>query len=114
MLGWGLEETGGTVQTILQEVDLIVFSDEDCRRRHDDMIYPSHICGGVPEGGRGQCSVSDIFKNIFLLCKLNDFITSFKGRATLSIEHFLTKICFKFGRVTLAVRLVLSDPVVIK
>lgn len=65
LLGWGLEETGGTVQTILQEVDLIVFSDEDCRRRHDDMIYPSHICGGVPEGGRGQCSVSDVFRNNF-------------------------------------------------
>ncbi|XP_037029404.1 trypsin-like [Bradysia coprophila] len=56
LLGWGLEQTGGTVQETLQEVDLIVFSDEECRHRHDDMIYPSFICGGVPEGGRGQCS----------------------------------------------------------
>lgn len=44
------------VQTTLQEVDLIVFSDEDCRNRHSNTIHPSHICGGVPEGGRGQCS----------------------------------------------------------
>lgn len=51
-----LEQTGGVVQTTLQEVDLIVFSDEECRNRHNSPIHPSHICGGVPEGGRGQCS----------------------------------------------------------
>lgn len=65
LLGWGLEQTEGTVQTILQEVDLIVFSDEECRRRHDDTIHPSHICGGVPEGGQGQCSVSVSRKYFF-------------------------------------------------
>ncbi|XP_037045239.1 trypsin 3A1-like [Bradysia coprophila] len=56
LLGWGLDQTGGVIQTTLQEVDLIVFSDEDCRDRHNSVIHPSHICGGVPEGGRGQCS----------------------------------------------------------
>lgn len=43
----------------LQEVDLIVFSDEECARRHSTSPpHPSNICGGVPEGGKGQCNVS--------------------------------------------------------
>lgn len=60
LVGWGLDETGGTVQQTLQEVDLIVFSDEECASRHNDDFqpHPSNICGGVPEGGKGQCSVS--------------------------------------------------------
>lgn len=60
LLGWGLNATEGVIMTTLQEVNLIVFSDEECRRRHNSVIHPSHICGGVPEGGRGQCSVSDM------------------------------------------------------
>jgi len=57
LIGWGLDETGGTVQTHLQAAELIVFSDEECRRRHSvNPPHESNICGGVPEGGRGQCS----------------------------------------------------------
>jgi len=56
LLGWGLDQTGGVIMTTLQEVQLMVFSDEECRNRHTMPIHPSHICGGVPEGGRGQCS----------------------------------------------------------
>lgn len=59
LIGWGLDETGGYIQQTLQEADLIVFSDEECARRHSNgPPHESNICGGVPEGGRGQCSVS--------------------------------------------------------
>lgn len=60
LIGWGHDQTGGTYQTTLQEVGLIVFSDEECARRHSDgPPHESNICGGVPEGGKGQCSVSN-------------------------------------------------------
>lgn len=55
--GWGYNETNGAIQDHLQEANLIVFSDEECRNRHEEIIHPSHICAGVPEGGRGSCSV---------------------------------------------------------
>lgn len=59
LIGWGLDESFGTIQQVLQEVSLIVFSDEECRRRHSQAPpHESNICGGVPDGGKGQCSVS--------------------------------------------------------
>lgn len=59
LIGWGLDETGGTVQMTLQQAELIIFSDEECARRHSNAPpHESNICGGVPEGGMGQCSVS--------------------------------------------------------
>lgn len=67
LIGWGLDETGGTVQTTLQEVSLIIFSDEECARRHSNgPPHQSNICGGVPEGGMGQCSVSHSFYNVMI------------------------------------------------
>ncbi|KAH8295330.1 hypothetical protein KR018_009992 [Drosophila ironensis] len=57
LIGWGLNATGGYIQTTLQQVDLKVYSDEECTLRHEgntDPLY--HICGGVDEGGKGQCS----------------------------------------------------------
>lgn len=44
----------------LQKVDIKVYSDEDCERIYatkgpTDRKY--HVCAGVPEGGKGQCSV---------------------------------------------------------
>lgn len=61
LIGWGYQESDGQAQNHLQEVDLIVFSDEECFRRHSNATpHQSNICGGVPEGGKGQCSVSRI------------------------------------------------------
>ncbi|KAH8417067.1 hypothetical protein KR222_002565, partial [Zaprionus bogoriensis] len=57
LIGWGLNATGGTIQTTLQEVPLKIYSDAECSTRHNgatDGRY--HICGGVDEGGMGQCS----------------------------------------------------------
>ncbi|XP_013118373.2 trypsin-1 [Stomoxys calcitrans] len=56
LIGWGLNETGGYIQNHLQKVDLDVFSDAECSRRHGIPMHASNICAGVPEGGKGQCS----------------------------------------------------------
>ncbi|KAH8295323.1 hypothetical protein KR018_009991, partial [Drosophila ironensis] len=57
LIGWGLNATGGSVQTTLQEVSLKIYSDEECTARHGGQTDPKfHICGGVDEGGKGQCS----------------------------------------------------------
>ncbi|EDV42031.1 uncharacterized protein Dana_GF17772 [Drosophila ananassae] len=57
LVGWGLNETGGYIQNTLQQVDLKVYSDEECTTRHNGKTDPRyHICGGVDEGGKGQCS----------------------------------------------------------
>lgn len=54
--GFGLDRTGGTIQTRLQEVELLVASNAHCSQVHRNTVYPSNICAGVPEGGKGQCS----------------------------------------------------------
>jgi trypsin len=44
----------------LQTVDIVVFSDADCERIHAGTgpTYSNyHVCAGIPEGGKGQCSV---------------------------------------------------------
>jgi len=50
-------QTGGYIQNTLQEVGLKIYSDEECTARHQGSTDPRyHICGGVDEGGKGQCS----------------------------------------------------------
>ncbi|XP_026839785.1 chymotrypsin-2 [Drosophila erecta] len=57
LIGWGLNDTNGSVQKTLQEVSLKIYSDEECTARHNGQTDPRyHICGGVDEGGKGQCS----------------------------------------------------------
>ncbi|XP_055384116.1 chymotrypsin-1-like [Condylostylus longicornis] len=56
LVGWGLDKSGGSIQKILQKVDLIVFSDAECTSRHGGRTDSSQICGGVPEGWKGQCN----------------------------------------------------------
>ncbi|XP_020817370.1 chymotrypsin-2-like [Drosophila serrata] len=57
LIGWGLNATGGYIQNNLQEVGLKVYSDAECTLRHEGRTDPRyHICGGVDEGGKGQCS----------------------------------------------------------
>lgn len=44
---------------ILQNVNLLIYSDEECVERHDHLTNPSvHICVGVPDGSKGQCAVN--------------------------------------------------------
>jgi len=41
----------------LQEVDLLVYSDEECYDIHGSQLNPNNICAGVLGGGKGQCNV---------------------------------------------------------
>ncbi|KAL7731140.1 hypothetical protein ACLKA6_014336 [Drosophila palustris] len=57
LIGWGLNATDGTIQKTLQQVSLKIYSDEECTARHKGAANPRyHICGGVDEGGKGQCT----------------------------------------------------------
>ncbi|XP_059470395.1 chymotrypsin-1-like [Neocloeon triangulifer] len=56
LVGWGLSETGGLIMNIQQEVDLVVYSDEECDAIHGGRPHPTNICAGVIGGGKGQCS----------------------------------------------------------
>lgn len=40
----------------LQEVTLKIFSDSECSTRHDGDTNANHLCAGVDEGGKGQCT----------------------------------------------------------
>ncbi|XP_067644505.1 trypsin-1-like [Eurosta solidaginis] len=56
LAGWGVNVTGGYVQSILQEVDLKIYSDEECLKRHENDTTVNNICAGVDEGWMGQCN----------------------------------------------------------
>lgn len=57
-------QTGGARQQHLQRVDLVIYSDDDCEEAHPFRTFREyHICSGVPEGGKGQCNVSDTLAN---------------------------------------------------
>lgn len=71
--GWGYNETNGVIQEHLQEADLIIFSDEECRNRHEEIIHPSHICAGLTDGGRGGCSVRSVSQSFCLVLFSHNF-----------------------------------------
>lgn len=50
-------QSGGDLIQFLQEVDLFVVADPECEQFHHGDPHPTNICAGVPEGGKGQCSV---------------------------------------------------------
>lgn len=55
LAGWGTNVTFGPAMPILQKASLIIFSSKDCQKLHRQEIFYTNICGGVPEGWRGQC-----------------------------------------------------------
>ncbi|KAF5279126.1 hypothetical protein FQA39_LY05804 [Lamprigera yunnana] len=57
LVGWGYPMDNSQVLDKLHKVDIHVYSDENCKRTHGANITTEvHICAGVPEGGKGQCS----------------------------------------------------------
>ncbi|XP_075145431.1 chymotrypsin-2-like [Haematobia irritans] len=56
LAGWGVNSTFGSLQNHLQSVNLKIYSDEECQLRHKNATTADHLCGGVDEGGKGQCS----------------------------------------------------------
>ncbi|KAF5290819.1 hypothetical protein FQA39_LY14581 [Lamprigera yunnana] len=56
LLGWGAKETWGSTSRTLQKVQLKIYSHEDCKAAHPSVFYEHHLCSGIFEGGKGQCS----------------------------------------------------------
>lgn len=60
LAGWGYPFSGGEVMTHLQRVDIICYTDDNCEAAHSNPSNPAdrryHVCAGIPEGGKGQCS----------------------------------------------------------
>lgn len=65
LIGWGRLETDGNLPTTLQKVDYFAVPNDQCNEFHSRHIYPSQICAAIPEGGKGQCSVSVSDGNLF-------------------------------------------------
>lgn len=54
-------QTNDTLPTILQKVDVKIYSDEICDAAHNGVVdLQHHICSGIPENGKGSCQVSII------------------------------------------------------
>lgn len=60
LAGWGLNATNGTIMSNLQKVDLQIFSAYDCNNIHFAKVHYTNICGGVPEGQKGQVSFTKV------------------------------------------------------
>lgn len=59
--GWGRVGSNLPISTVLQKVELQIYSYEDCKAAHDLStssldIYRTNICAGVPEMGKAECN----------------------------------------------------------
>jgi hypothetical protein len=48
----------------LQQVNISVYDDEECQSVHFHPVHDTNVCAGVPDGGRGQCSVSRLVTSL--------------------------------------------------
>uniref|UniRef100_A0A1I8Q1R5 Peptidase S1 domain-containing protein n=1 Tax=Stomoxys calcitrans TaxID=35570 RepID=A0A1I8Q1R5_STOCA len=55
LIGWGYNGTHEETQDTLHSVDLKIYSDNECSRRHEKRTTSHQICAGVDEGWKGQC-----------------------------------------------------------
>ncbi|GAB1867485.1 Chymotrypsin-1-like [Camponotus japonicus] len=51
--GWGTTRLGGSAPNNLQEIDLIIYPQQQCKSEHSNLIY-SHICT-LTKAGEGAC-----------------------------------------------------------
>jgi trypsin len=79
--GWGRLGSGLPISTVLQKVDLQIYSYEDCKAAHDLSsssldIYPTNICAGVPEMGKAECNgdSGEIYAHEFIKRSLTFFL----------------------------------------
>jgi len=56
--GWGLMQEGRSPAIELQEVDLQIYSHEECEKTQNSgyLIESAHLCAGWPQGGKDACS----------------------------------------------------------
>ncbi|KAK9718087.1 Trypsin [Popillia japonica] len=56
VIGWGRNATNGYLPTILQKVDVKIYSNTICDTAHNGVVdLDHHICSGIPENGQGSC-----------------------------------------------------------
>jgi hypothetical protein len=58
--GWGTLKEDGKPSCILQEVEVPVMSNENCRKNtkyNEKMITDNMLCAGYPEGMKDSCQV---------------------------------------------------------
>lgn len=68
--GWGRIGSGQPISTILQKVDLQIYSYADCRaalaeNAYDLEVFRTNICAGVPEMGKAECNGDSVRKPCF-------------------------------------------------
>ncbi|KAK4877586.1 hypothetical protein RN001_010092 [Aquatica leii] len=57
LVGWGYPIDNGEVLNQLHKVNIFVYSNAVCKMIHGiNFTAQVHICAGVPEGGKGQCT----------------------------------------------------------
>lgn len=74
---YNILQTGGSTQNYLQRVDVILYTDKNCKADHGSQVdLRYHVCTGVPEGGKGVCTVSILHPsgNFCTGCKTNFLI----------------------------------------
>ena len=49
-------QSNDPISEILQKVDMQIYSYADCYAAHDDWVYKTNICAGVPEMGKAECN----------------------------------------------------------
>ncbi|XP_021944195.1 trypsin-1 [Folsomia candida] len=58
--GWGITTPSGSLSNILQWVELPVVDDATCQGNYpEEVILPSMLCAGFPQGGRDSCQGDD-------------------------------------------------------
>lgn len=73
--GWGRMTPEGNSSTILQEVDLQVYSDKECKDIYKEKLTEHMICAGDMTGEKDACAVSKKFcKQYLLKIVLNHFL----------------------------------------
>jgi hypothetical protein len=58
--GWGTVKEDGKPSCILQEVEVPVMSNQDCRKNtkyNEKMISDNMLCAGYPDGMKDSCQV---------------------------------------------------------
>lgn len=61
VVGWGRIGSGLPISTVLQKVDLQIYSYADCSAAHSVsgtgyQVHRTNICAGVPEMGKAECN----------------------------------------------------------
>lgn len=63
VIGWGIEQLdsetgsplGAALAQTLKQVDVAVVSNQQCSNAMGNLIYPSMVCAGFPQGGKDSC-----------------------------------------------------------